>query len=182
MASTSTNRMVEVRNDKTGLTTKIKESSWANWSSPKAKDNDIRHGYRLIRTFTVDATGKEISSEPVLKAKTFVPKLPPSALATGAPQKAETAPPAQQEQQEQPPNPQGKSDNLAAIPALGLKVAQALNDAGVNTYKQLAEADPKALKVVLDGMVPPMSPKAAQIPAWQKAAMEFVKQAESAQA
>lgn len=171
--------MVEVRHNKTGLTTKIKETSWKNWGSPKAKDNDIRHGYVLVRSFTVDAKGVEIASDVPVKGKTFqppaLPKPNPSASQTG---EAQAPPPAPPVQQEQPPKPQGKPDNLIAIPAVGQKVAEALVQAGFGTYKALATADPKALEQVLNNMVPPMSPKAAQIPSWQKAARDFVKQAE----
>lgn len=182
MAS-STTRMVEVRNDKTGLTDKIKESSWKNWGSPKAENDEVRHGYRAIRFFTVDGKGKEVASDtPVAKARTFqppsLPPVNPSASQTAAPQKP--VPPASPAQPKQQPAPQGKQDDLIAIPSVGSKVAEALTKAGFGTYKALAEADPKALEALLTGMVPPMTAKVAQIPGWQKSAADFVKQAANA--
>lgn len=176
MAST-TNRMVEVRHTKTGMTTTVRETSWKNWGSAKAKDNDVRQGYVLVRSFTVDHAGKEIASDTPVKGKTFVPNLPPVPGQQPAKEEAKSvAPPAQPVQKQEP---QGKADNLAAIPALGMKVQEALNASGIRTYKELAAADPEAIGKVLDGMVPPMSPKKAQVPTWQKAAKDFVKAAET---
>lgn len=177
--------MVEVRHAKNGNVEKISERVWKDWGSAKAKDNDIRHGYVLERTFEVDAKGKELASVPGPKAKgeTFKPTFTDqgqsngakAAEQTAAPKPSPVAPPAQPVQQSRP---QGKPDNLVAIPSVGTKVQEALNAAGIRTYKELLAAEDEAIGKVLDGMVPPMTPKRAQIPAWKKAAAEFVKAAE----
>ena len=176
--------MVEVRHTKNGNVEKISERVWKDWGSAKAKDNDIRHGYVLERTFEVDAKGKELASVPGPKAKgeTFKPPFLDKGQSQGAeaaqtedPKPSQAAPPAPPAQQSKP---QGKPDNLVAIPSVGTKVQEALNAAGIRTYKELLAAEDEAIGKVLDGMVPPMTPKRAQIPAWKKAAAEFVKQAE----
>lgn len=172
--------MVEVRNNKTGISTTIKESSWKNWGSAKAKDNSERHGYVLVRTFEVDHKGNEVASipGPMARPRTFQPPSVQQGQSKGAEDAAQkelpeqAAPPVQQK-------PQGKPDHLAAIPALGIKVQEALAASGISTYKELAAADPEAIGKVLDGMTPSMGAKRAQIPAWQKAAAGFVKQAET---
>lgn len=102
------------------------------------------------------------------KAVTYVPKFleepqseaPPAPVAEDAPPVPPAQPPA--------PKPSGNADTLAVVPQLGLKVANALHAAGIGTIEALATADPKAIEAVLNAMVPPMTPKVAQIPAWQK--------------
>lgn len=176
----STTRMVEVRHEKTANTTTVSERVWKDWGSAKAKDNDVRHGYVLVRTYEVDAKGNEVASVPGPKARaeTFQPTFSDQGQSNGAQKaaelKPETVPPVQHAQ----PKPQGKADNLAAIPSLGLKVQEALGKSGIRTYKDLIATQDEAIGQVLDGMAPTMSAKRAQIGGWKKAASEFVKQAE----
>ena len=169
-------KKIVVRHLKTGEETTIGEAVWKDWKAAKSATPDVRQGYVMVKELIVDDRGKVLQEIPARnsigpKPVTFVPDFKEEAPAD----------PVQQKQPEQQPvlEPvvQGSRDNLAAIPSLGIKVAAALTQAGISTYEGLTKADPKAIEAVLNGMVPPMGPKAAQIPTWQKAAAEFVKQA-----
>lgn len=169
--------MAEVRHMKTGNVTMIAERVWKDWAKAKAADNEVRHDYVLVRMVTVDAKGKVIAEDPGPKAKgeTFKPKFIDEANKAKAPADAPPVP------EKQPAKlPEGKPDQLAAIPSLGIKVAEALNKAGITTYNHIVEAEEEAIGKVLDEMVPPMTPKRAQVGAWKKAAAEFVKAADQA--
>jgi predicted flap endonuclease-1-like 5' DNA nuclease len=171
-------RMAEVRHTKTGNVTMIAERVWKDWGKAKAADNEVRHDYVLVRMVTVDAKGKVIAEDPGPKAtgETFIPKFIKEAAKAKDPA---DAPPVVPEKQPTT-QPEGKRDQLAAIPSLGTKVAEALNKAGITTYKHIVEAEEEAIGKVLDAMVPPMTTKRAQVGAWKKAAGEFVKAAEQA--
>ena len=169
-------KKIVVRHLKTGEETTIGEAVWKDWKAAKSATPDVRQGYVVVKGLSGDDRGKVLQEIPARnsigpKPVTFVPDFKEEAPAA----------PAQQKQPEQQPvlEPvvQGSRDNLAAIPSLGIKVAAALTQAGIGTYEGLTKADPKAIEAVLNGMVPPMAAKAAQIPGWQKAAAEFVKQA-----
>lgn len=170
--------MAEVRHTKTGNVTTVSERVWKDWAKAKAADNDVRHDYVLVRMVTVDAKGNVIAEDPGPKAKgeTFKPKFIDEAA------KAKDQADAPPVVPEKPPTkqPEGKPDQLTAIPSLTLKVAEALNKAGITTYKQIVEAEEDAIGKVLDAMVPPMTTKREQVGAWKKAAAEFVKASEQA--
>lgn len=59
-------------------------------------------------------------------------------------------------------------DRLAAINGIGKRTQEALHVAGVLTFRQLAEADPDALALALDGSSP------AQVRKWQADAVGFL--------
>ena len=170
--------MAEVRHTKTGNVTMIAERVWKDWAKAKAADNEVRHDYVLVRMVTMDSKGKVIAEDPGPKAKgeTFRPKFMDEANKDKAPADAPPVVP------KNPPTtqPAGKPDQLTAIPSLTLKVAEALNKAGITTYKHIVEAEEEAIGKVLDAMVPPMTTKREQVGAWKKAASEFVKAAEQA--
>lgn len=96
------------------------------------------------------------------------PAAPPVTEAAQAPAGAETAPPAAP----QPPVG-GDRDDLASLPNLGAKCAEALNAAGINTYAQLAAANTAEVNSILDKAN--FGPKKAQVPQWKSKAGELAK-------
>lgn len=68
---------------------------------------------------------------------------------------------------------QPQRDDLASLPQMGAKAAEALAAVGITTFKALAEASTATVNKAMEDAN--LSPKKAQVPGWKQAAAKLAK-------
>lgn len=138
---------------------------WNLWRSKK-ENGDTRKGWTLDNG-TAPRTAKAPTGPGVPPAKIPLEIKEAADKAAGVkPSPAGTVPPA-------PPASDKPSNDLTQVTGISAKIAEALNKKGISTFAELSGAPVGLINAALDGMTPPMTPKKAQVPAWQAKAKEL---------
>lgn len=111
-------------------------------------------------------TGMIAGAQPEAPAAEAAAPVAPVEQAQAAEQ-APAAPVAEAEKTPQPPA-EPKQDDIAAIPGIGPKAAEALAGIGIVSFAALASAEPTAIMKALDGVG--LAAKKAQVPNWKQEA------------
>ena len=179
---------VIIRNNRSGLEKKVSADSfrlmpksvlkaWTKVGTAKEEKGKTAPMKPTVSTFIPDEiVEKRLGEDEAARVKAD------TALITGV---EEQAAPAQEEapaetpaQQDAPPAGQssapantGKADDIASIPNMGKVAAEALANAGITTFSQLATSDAGVIMKALDDAK--LSPKKAQVPNWRSKAKEL---------
>lgn len=116
--------------------------------------------YRNPATWAADAAALAGKPAPALSAKERKPKTEPAVKVLPSPQpqeeKTENEPPKVEPEAKAPASKGGRRkktakvyDDLTKIPGIGVKVAQALNQAGITSYKDIAETSIERFREIL---------------------------------
>lgn len=178
---------VIIRNNRSGLEKKVSADSfrlmpksvlkaWTKVGTAKEEKGKTAPMKPTVSTFIPDEiVEKRLGEDEAARVKAD------TALITGVaeqPAEQEAAPAEAQVQQDAPPAEQSsapvnaeKADDIASIPNMGKVAAEALANAGITTFSQLATSDAGVIMKALDDAK--LSPKKAQVPNWRSKAKEL---------